>query len=117
MVILMSVRTNNEYKEYHMGRPKKTKVSDTSAETVQSVVSRVAKKLKTFNRSTLQEAVNKAFQKDTTPEEVTALTDAVTTWVKSPEAGTYTVTNGTYTAVPGKRGRPRKVVASAQAAV
>ncbi len=99
-----------------MGRPKKTKVSDTSAETVQAVVTRVAKKLKTFNTATLQAAVNKAFQKDVSAEENITLINAVTAWVKSPAAGTYTVANGTYTAVAGKRGRPKKVVV-AQAAV
>lgn len=112
----MSVRTNNEYKGYHMGRPTKTKVSDTSAETVQTVVTRIANKLKTFNRSTLQEAVNKAFQKNATTEELGILNDAVTAWVKTTEAGKFTVVAGTYTLVPGRRGRPRKVVA-AQAAV
>lgn len=116
MVILMSVRTNNEYKGYHMGRPLKTKVSETSAETVQSVVTRVAKKLKTFNIATLLDGVVKAFQKDASVGEVVTLNDAVNAWVKSPASGTYTVANGTYTAVAGKRGRPRKVVA-AQAAV
>jgi hypothetical protein len=98
-----------------MGRPLKTKVTDTSAADVQAVVTRVAKKLKTFNRNTLQEAVNKSFQKDATPEELNTLAEAVTAWVGSPEAGKYTVTNGTYTAVPGVRGRPKKVVV-AQAA-
>jgi hypothetical protein len=99
-----------------MGRPQKTKVSETSAEVVQAVVTRVAKKLKTFNNATLLENVNKAFQKDVSEDEVNVLIDAVTAWVNSPEAGKYTFAKGTYTAVAGKRGRPRKVVA-AQAAV
>lgn len=96
-----------------MGRPIKTKVTETSADAVQAVVTRVAKKLKTFNTASLQEAVNKAFQKDQTPADVTALTDAVKDWLNG--ASTYTVTNGTYTAIAGRRGRPKKVVA-AQAA-
>ena len=98
-----------------MGRPLKTKVSEASAADMQAVVTRVAKKLKTFNRNTLQESVNKAFQKDQTSGDVAALVEAVNAWLGYCTAK-YTMSNGTYTAIAGVRGRPKKVVA-AQAAV
>jgi uncharacterized protein YuzB (UPF0349 family) len=94
-----------------MGRPLKTKVSETSVANVVAVIDRVSKKLKTFTRNTLQEAVNKSFQKTENDAEVDILDEAVLSRLAEYESnGKYTVVNGTYTVVAGKRGRPKKVV-------
>lgn len=99
-----------------MGRPLKIKVSETSAETVQAIITRVAKKLKTFTSEALKEGVTKSF-KDVTDSDISVLTKAVSDWSVGSEQHLYSWNHGVYTAIVGKRGRPKKVVAIAVAAV
>lgn len=99
-----------------MGRPLKTKVSETSAETVQAVITRVAKKLKTFTSEALKEGVTKSF-KDVTDSDIAVLSKAVSDWSVGSEQHLYTWDHGTYKAIVGKRGRPKKAVATFVAAV
>jgi hypothetical protein len=94
-----------------MGRPRKNTVTSTSAEDVSAVVARVAKKLKSFDVKTLNASVNKSFS-EVTAEDAKVLEASVADFVAA-NVAKYTVANGTYTAVAGKRGRPRKVVAAA----
>ena len=101
-----------------MGRPLKTKVSETSAADIAAVVDRVAKKLKSFSQETLYAATFKAFQKTEEKADETKVELAVVAQVALyVQSGKYTVTNGVYNVVPGKRGRPRKVAVEAAAAV
>jgi len=101
-----------------MGRPNKYKVSEATTEQVQEVVNRVAKKLKSFTVSALLADVLKGFQATTDAAELKVVADAVDAAVTSyATSGAYTVANGTYTVVAGKRGRPRKNKTEAAAAV
>jgi hypothetical protein len=94
-----------------MGRPIKTKVSETSAADIAAVVDRVAKKLKSFSQETLYAAAFKSFQKTEDKADETKVELAVVAQVALyVQSGKYTVTNGVYTVVAGKRGRPKKVV-------
>lgn len=103
-----------------MGRPLKTKVSETSLDNVTAVVARVAKKLKSFNIETLYGAVVKSFQKTEDATELSSLEAAVAKYLAN-ESGLnsskYSVANGVYSIVPGKRGRPKKVVEAVASAV
>ena len=101
-----------------MGRPQKTKVSETSAEVVVQVIDRVAKKLKSFSRESLLAAVVKSFQKTEDVAELGTLEAVVvSTLLTYTSNGKYTVANGVFSAVQSKRGRPRKVVEAVAAAV
>jgi preprotein translocase subunit SecF len=93
-----------------MGRPTKTKVSETSVADTVIVINRVAKKLKSFSKDTLFGAVVKSFQKTEDAAELTSLEKAVDTMLTVYAVDGYTVANGVYTVIAGKRGRPKKVV-------
>ncbi len=93
-----------------MGRPVKTKVSETPVADTVIVINRVAKKLKSFSKDTLFAAVVKSFQKTEDAAELASLEKAVDTMLTAYAVDGYTVANGVYTVIPGKRGRPKKVV-------
>ncbi len=99
-----------------MGRPLKTKVSETSPMDVAAVVARVAKKLKSFSKETLTQAVYKSFQKTDEAAELHAIDNFIASYLVQ-EASKYSVSNGVYSVIPGKRGRPRKVAVEAAVAV
>lgn len=92
-----------------MGRPLKTKVSETSPQDIAAVVVRVAKKLKTFTRETLTQAVYKSFQKTEDAAEQGTMEAHVASYTVN-ERSKYNIVDGVFTLIPGKRGRPRKVV-------
>ena len=101
-----------------MGRPVKTKVSETSTGDIALVIDRVAKKLKSFSKETLYASTFKSFQKTEDVHDEATIEAAVVKQVAVYVAtGKYTETNGVYSVVPGKRGRPRKVAVEAVAAV
>lgn len=100
-----------------MGRPLKTKVSETSVADTVIVINRVAKKLKSFSKETLYSAVVKSFQKTEDVAELASLEKAVDTMLTVYAVDGYTVANGVYSVIPGKRGRPRKVAVEVAAAV
>lgn len=100
-----------------MGRPLKTKVSETSVSDTVIVINRVAKKLKSFSKEILYAGVVKSFQKTEDAAELATLEKAVDSMLTVYAVDGYTVANGVYTVIPGKRGRPKKVVVEAVAAV
>jgi hypothetical protein len=99
-----------------MGRPTKTKVSETSASDTTVVINRVANKLKSFSKDTLLAAVVNSFQKTEDAAELATLDKSVDAMLTVYGTSGYTVANGVYSVIPGKRGRPRKVATEAAVA-
>lgn len=93
-----------------MGRPNKTKVSETSAAAIAAVVARVAKKIKSFTRETLTQAVYKSFQKTVDSAELSTMDASVSSYMVN-EKSKYNINGDVYTVIPGVRGRPKKVAA------